>query len=78
MMVLNGLQPTGITTIAVDRNNIAASLGAAASVAPLLTIQSLDSANFVNLCTIISPVGKAPTGTPILQVRMTHSEGQKF
>ena len=77
MMVLNGLQPTGITTIAIDRNNLAASLGAAASVAPLLTIQSLDSTNFVNLCTIISPVGKAPTGTPILRVRMTDSEGHE-
>jgi hypothetical protein len=77
MMVLNGLQPTGVTTIAVDRNNLAASLGATASVAPLLTIQSLDATNFVNLCTIISPVGKAPTGTPILRVRMTSDEGQE-
>jgi hypothetical protein len=77
MMVLNGLQPTGVTTIAVDRNNLAASLGAAASVAPLLTIQSMDATNFVNLCTIISPVGKAPAGTPILRVRMTNEEGQE-
>lgn len=77
MMVLNGLQPTGITTITVDRNNLAASLGAAASVAPLLTIQSLDATNFVNLCTVISPVGKAPAGTPIMRVRMTNSEGQE-
>ncbi|MGE5124322.1 MAG: glutamate mutase L [Acidobacteriaceae bacterium] len=77
MMLLNGLQPTGVTTIALDRNNLAASLGAAASVAPLLSIQSLDATNFVNLCTIISPVGKAPLGTPILQVRMTHADGQE-
>ena len=78
MMVLNGLQPTGVTTIAVDRNNLAASLGAAASVAPLLTIQSLDTANFINLCTVISPVGKAPAGAPILRVRMKTDEGQEF
>jgi hypothetical protein len=77
MMILNGLQPTGVTTIALDRNNLAASLGAAASVAPLLTIQSLDAANFVNLCTIISLVGKAPLGTPILRVRMTNDDGQE-
>jgi len=71
MMVLNGLQPTGVTTIALDRNNLAVSLGATASVTPLLTIQSLDATNFVNLCTIISPIGTAPLGTPILRVRMT-------
>jgi hypothetical protein len=75
MMVLNGLQPTGVTTIALDRNNLAASLGATASVTPLLTIQSLDAANFVNLCTIISPVGNAPLGTPILRVRMSGDDG---
>ncbi len=72
MMILNGLQPTGVTTIALDRNNLAAPLGAAAAVTPLLTIESLDSTNFVNLCTVISPIGKAPFGAPILRVRMTH------
>jgi MutL protein len=75
MMVLNGLQPTGVTTIALDRNNLAASLGATAAVTPLLTIQSLDAANFVNLCTVISPVGNAQVGTPILRVRMTGENG---
>ncbi len=75
MMVLNGLQPTGVTTIALDRNNLAASLGATASVTPLLTIQSLDATNFVNLCTIISAVGNAPPGTVILRVKMTGEDG---
>jgi len=77
LMLLNGLQPTGVTTIALDRNNLAASLGATASVAPLLAIQSLDATNFVNLCTIISAVGKAPPDTPILRVRMTNDDGQE-
>ena len=77
MMLLNGLQPTGVTTIAIDRNNLAASLGAAASVAPLLSVQSLDATNFINLCTIISPVGKVSAGAPIMQVRMTNDEGQE-
>jgi hypothetical protein len=75
MMIINGLQPTGVTTIALDRNNLAACLGAIASVTPLLTIQSLDAVNFINLCTVISPIGKAPTGTPILRVRMTRGDG---
>lgn len=75
MMVLNGLQPTGVTTIALDRNNLAASLGATAGVTPLLTIQSLDATNFVNLCTIISPVGNATPGTPILRIRMSGDDG---
>ncbi len=77
MMVLNAAQPTGVTTIALDRNNLAASLGATATVAPLLTIQSLDATNFLNLCTVVSPVGQAPYGTQILRVRMTYSDGHE-
>lgn len=77
MTILNGLQPTGVTTIALDRNNLAPSLGASASVSPLLTIQSLDSNNFVNLCTVISLAGKAAPGTPILRVRMTTEDGRE-
>lgn len=77
MMILNGLQPTGVTTIALDRNNLAAVLGSIAGVTPLLTVQSLDTANFVNLCTIISAIGNAPPATPILRVRLTNDDGIK-
>jgi hypothetical protein len=53
---------------------LAASLGATASVTPLLTIQSLDATNFVNLCTVISPIGNAALDTPILRVRLTRDD----
>jgi hypothetical protein len=75
MMLLNGIQPCGVTTIALDQNNIAAALGAAASLNPLLTVQCLDSNNFQNLCTVISPVGEAQPGTPILRVRVVYNDG---
>ncbi len=77
MMLLNAVQPTGVTTIALDQNTIAAALGAAASLNPLLTVQSLDSNNFQNLCTVISPVGEAQHGTPILRVRVVLSNGSE-
>lgn len=75
LTLLNALQPTGITTIALDRNNLAAALGVAAQANPLLLIQALDSTNFQNLCTVISPVGTASYGTPILRVQMTYADG---
>jgi hypothetical protein len=77
MMVLNALQPTGVTTIAIDRNNLAPALGAAADINPLLSVHSLDASNFHNLCTVISPVGNAPHGTPVLRVRVTYADGSK-
>jgi hypothetical protein len=77
MMVLNALQPTGVTTIALDRNKLAAPLGAAAEMNPLLAVQSLDASNFLNLCTVVSPFGRAEYGTPILKVRVTYKDGSQ-
>ncbi len=77
LMLLNGLQPVGITTIALDLNNLAASLGAAAEISPLLTIQALDATNFQNLCTVITPVGQADPGTPVLRVKVKYADGNE-
>ena len=77
MMLLNGFQPSGVTTLALDQNNLGAILGAAAEETPLLTVQSLDANNFTNLCTVVSPVGKAPAGTTILRLHIRYSEGNE-
>jgi hypothetical protein len=77
MMLLNALQPGGVTTLAMDQNQLAASVGAAAEVAPLLAVQTLDASNFINLCTVVSPAGKAPAGTSILRVRIKYDEGNE-
>ncbi len=68
-MLLNALQPTGVTTIALDQNNLVAAIGAAAEINSLLALQALDSSNFLNLGTVISPVGKAPAGSPVLRIK---------
>jgi hypothetical protein len=75
LMVLDGIQPTGITTLVLDQNNIAASLGIAATYNPLITVQVLESNSFLNLGTIISPVGYAQPGVTILRVNTTLQDG---
>ncbi|MBN2146570.1 MAG: glutamate mutase L [Anaerolineales bacterium] len=77
MILLNALQPTGVTTIALDRNNLASMLGAAAGKNHYLTVQSLDATNFYNLGTIISPIGQANPGTPVLHVRISLPGGHE-
>ncbi|MBC8508621.1 MAG: glutamate mutase L [Anaerolineales bacterium] len=71
LMILDGLQPTGITTIVLDKNKLLASLGAAAEINPLMAVQVLESHAFQNLGTIIAPVGSARKGTPVLRIRTT-------
>jgi hypothetical protein len=75
LMLLDGLQPTGVTTLVLDQNHLAPSLGVIAVVNPLLVVQALESNTFLTLGTVISPVGEARAGTPVLRVRMAYTGG---
>lgn len=73
LMLLDGLQPIGYTSLWLDQYNLLPALGAAASVNPLLTIQEASDA--LPLGVVVSPVGEANYGTPALRVRVTHENG---
>lgn len=77
LTLLDGLQPTGVTTLVMDQNHIAPVLGAAAAVNPVLAVQVLDSNTFQYLGTVISPSGNARPGTPVLRVKMVYSSGHE-
>ncbi|MDD2694414.1 MAG: glutamate mutase L [Anaerolineales bacterium] len=77
LMLLDGLQPTGVTTFVLDQNHLIPGLGAAAASNPILAVQVLESGALLNLGTVISPVGNARYGTPILRVRMTVAGGHE-
>ena len=76
MALLDGLQPTGVTTLLLDQSNLAAALGAAASTNPTLVVQVIE-ANMLNLGAVISPVGEARPGTPILRLQATFADGNE-
>ena len=75
MLLLNGLQPVGVTTIILDQNNLLPLLGAAASRNNLLPVQVLESGAFLSAGTIVAPVVSASYGTPILKARLNYEEG---
>lgn len=77
LMLLDGLQPTGVTTIVLDQNHLSSALGAAAAINPVLSVQVLDSNTFLYLGTVISPVGNARPGTPVLTVKITYDNGHE-
>ncbi|UYN92620.1 MAG: glutamate mutase L [Anaerolineales bacterium] len=76
LAVLDAVQPVGIVTIILDQNNLAASLGAAAAVDPVLAVQVLESNAFMNLGTVIVPVGTPRPGSTVLRVQLVR-DGQK-
>ncbi len=77
LMLLDGLQPVGVTILMLDQNGLIAPLGAASTFNPVLPVQVLESGAFLNLGTVISPVSEARYGTPILQVRLEYGQSNE-
>lgn len=75
LMLLDGLQPAGITTLVLDQNNLLTMLGAAAEVNNLLPIQVMDAGALAYLATVISPVSEAAYGTPIVRAKLIREDG---
>ena len=78
LALLDGLQPSGVSTLILDRNNILAGLGAIARVNTILPVQVLESNAFLNLGTVIAPISRARTGTHILKVTLEEEGGNKI
>ena len=77
LMLLDGLQPTGIATIAIDQNNLLAMLGAISEVNTILPVQVIDSGALSYLATVISPISNAKPGTPILRTKLIRDDGSE-
>ncbi len=75
LILLDALQPAGITTLALDPNNLLPMLGAAAEVNPLLPVQVIESGALAYLATVITPVSNAAYGTPIVRAKLIREDG---
>lgn len=76
MLALDGLQPTGVTTVLQDPHCLLPVLGAVGRLNPLIPVQVFDSGALNHLATVICPVSRAPIGTPILEVKITDEAGK--
>ncbi len=75
LMLLDGLQPVGVTTIVLDQNNLLPMLGVAAEQNNLMPVQVLDSGALSYLAKVICPVGNTAYGTPILNLKLIQEDG---
>ncbi len=78
LILLDALQPKGISTFVLDRYHLLPLMGAAAKTLPVLPVQSLDMDAFLNLGTVISPVSGAPEGHTIMVLRVEPENGQAY
>jgi hypothetical protein len=77
LILLDGLQPVGITTVILDQNNLLPALGAAATRNSILPIQVLESGAFLGLATVVAPYVNVRPGIPILRARLIFQNGNE-
>jgi len=78
LMLLDGLQPVGITIMMLDQFGVTAPLGAISAINSVLPVQVLESGVFLNLGTVICPISHARYNTPIMQVRLEYEQGSEI
>jgi hypothetical protein len=77
LILLDAIQPMGVTNMILDQNNLLPGLGAAATRNSILPIQVLESGAFLGLATVVTPYVNAHLGTPILTARLVYQNGNE-
>jgi hypothetical protein len=78
MILLDGLQPRGITTIVLDQYHILSLLGLLGELNPVLPSQVLNSGALANLGTVIVPINHHVDAGSILTVHVSTDSGKKY
>jgi uncharacterized protein (TIGR01319 family) len=78
LIVLDALQPIGVSTLVLDTYGLAPALGSVAQIKPLAAVEALDSGALVNLATVVTPVGRARHGDLVLKVHVKYEDGGAF
>lgn len=75
LMVLDAVEPIGISTLLLDAHGLAPILGAVAMLKPMAAVEVVDNGGLINLATVIAPVGVARKGEVILRIRVHYEKG---
>jgi hypothetical protein len=70
LMLLDALQPTGVSTLVLDPYSLAPALGATAGPLPVATVQLLEAGVLVSLGTIVCPIGRGRPGRRVLSYEL--------
>jgi uncharacterized protein (TIGR01319 family) len=78
LILLDALQPVGVSGLAVDQVRLMAPLGAAAMVNPAVASQVMEEDALVNLGTVVAPLGTAREGDMALTFKMEYEDGRQL
>lgn len=78
LVLLDALQPIGISTLVVDAYGLAPALGSVASIKPVAAVEALDAGGLTNLGTVVAPVGEAKPGDTVLKMKVCYDNGSEL
>jgi hypothetical protein len=76
LLLLDALEPVGVSKMAFDVGGVAATLGALAARHSLAAVDVVEYDAFLNLGTVVAPFGTAQPGEVALRVKVNCSNGQ--
>lgn len=76
LLLLDSLQPTGVTTLQVDPYGLIAALGALARINPGAVVQVLDTSSLERLGVSFSLSGQPAVGKTAMKIKITTDEGE--
>src|SRR5205823_12010002 len=78
LVLLDALQPRGVTSLVLDRTMLISQLGAVATVAPIAAVQvNENDAVMHRLGTCVVPFGDLPSGQAAIRVGVEYSNGRQ-
>jgi hypothetical protein len=78
LLLLDALEPVGVSQIALDTSGVAVSLGAVAGVHSLAAAEVVEQDAFLNLGTVVAPLGTARPGEIALRVKVYYPDGREI
>jgi len=78
LILLDALQPIGISTLVLDRYGLTPVLGNVARVKPVAAVEALDAGGLTNLGTVVAPVGEARPGDRVMAMTVRYDNGSEL
>lgn len=78
LTMIDGFEPRGVSNLVLDKNGIAKMLGAIAAIEPMAAVQAAAQDTFLNLGSVIAPVGHGAPGKAALELKLDLGQGEPF
>ncbi len=76
MTLIDGIEPWGVTSLALDKSGVVNMLGSIAAIEPMAAVNVAAQDAFLNLGTVVAPAGHGPPGKPALNIKLDRPDDE--